>query len=357
MDARLHERPGEILHGLVKPIGKLPLFAVVAVSLVCGVAGGLVRAGVLVAQHEWLGQAAVSHAALMICGFFGTVIGIERATAAKRRIAWLAPVASAFASLALIAGLHALAAALLVIASASFMVVNAMLWWKEPAPHTFLLACAAASWVVGNLLFALGVPALEWWFGFLVVTIAAERLEMARLLPRRPVANAILAVVMIALAAGAALSPFVFGIALTSLALWLLGFDIARRTIRSAGLPRYMAVCLLSGYGWLAIGGVAWSLGIRDAALHALGLGFVVSMVMAHAPVILPAVARVKLHFNRGFYAPLVLLHTSLAWRLLQSRGQGAAMNAVAIALFALTVFYAALQKRKEKRKSRPDAA
>jgi hypothetical protein len=337
----------------VKPVGKLPLFAAVVVSLVCGIAGGLVRAGVVAAQHEWLGQAAVSHAALMICGFFGTVIGIERATAAKRRIAWLAPLASALASLALIAGSHALAAGLLVTASAVFVLVNAMLWWRERAPHTLLLTCAAVSWAVGNVLFALGTPSLEWWFGFLVVTIAAERLEMTRLMPRRPGARATLAVVMVALAAGAALSPMLFGIALTALALWLLAFDIARRTIHASGLPRYMAVCLISGYAWLAVGGVSWSLGIRDASLHSLGLGFVVSMVMAHAPVILPAVARVKMEFNRGFYAPLVLLHASLAWRLAGSLKQGAAMNAMAIALFAITIAFAVLQKRK----GRPRAA
>jgi len=353
MVARTHERPSEIVHGLVKPVSKLPLFVAVVVSLVCGIAGGLVRAGVVTAQHEWLGQAAVSHAALMICGFFGTLIGIERATAAKRRIAWLAPLASALASLALIAGLHALAAGLLVTASAVFVPVNAMFWRRERAPHTLLLACAAASWAVGNVLFAVGMPSLEWWFGFLVVTIAAERLEMTRLMPRRAGANGMLAAVMTALAAGAAASPAFFGIALVALALWLLAFDVARRTIRAPGLPRYMAVCLVSGYAWLAIGGVCWSLGIRDASLHSLGLGFVVSMVMAHAPVILPAVAKVKMEFNRGFYAPLLLLHASLAWRLLESLGQGAAMNAMAIALFAITALFAVFQKRK----SRPEAA
>jgi uncharacterized membrane protein len=39
------------------------------------------------------------------------------------------------------------------------------------------------------------------------------------------------------------------------------------------------------------------------------------SMVFAHAPVIVPAVLRVALPFRRGFYAYLVLLHASLALR------------------------------------------
>ena len=83
------------------------------------------------------------------------------------------------------------------------------------------------------------------------------------------------------------------------------------------GLARYMAVCLLGGYAWLAVGGIAWAataLGLpaRDVALHALGLGFVVSMMMGHAPVILPAIARVKLLFGFFFYLPLAALHLSL---------------------------------------------
>ena len=48
-----------------------------------------------VADAEWLGRAALAHAALMIGAFLGTVIGIERAVAVKLRCAWLAPIASA----------------------------------------------------------------------------------------------------------------------------------------------------------------------------------------------------------------------------------------------------------------------
>lgn len=53
-----------------------------------------------------------------------------------------------------------------------------------------------------------------------------------------------------------------------------------------------------------------------DASLHAVFLRFVMSMVFAHAPVIVPAVLRVQLPFRRGFYVHLGLLHASLALRL-----------------------------------------
>ena len=47
----------------------------------------------------------------------------------------------------------------------------------------------------------------------------------------------------------------VFGAALLALALWLLRQDIARRTVKDTGLTRFIAVCLLSGYAWLALAG------------------------------------------------------------------------------------------------------
>jgi len=128
--------------------------------------------------------------------------------------------------------------------------------------------------------------------------------------------------------------------------------------VRADGLPRYMAVCLLGGYAWLAVGGVAWlatALGFpaRDTALHALGLGFVASMIMGHAPVILPAVTRIKVQYGTAFYLPLAALHLSLALRLaagfvdVRWRTHGAAGNALALALFALTMAGAAFAWRR----------
>jgi hypothetical protein len=118
-----------------------------------------------------------------------------------------------------------------------------------------------------------------------------------------------------------------------------------------------MAVCLLGGYAWLAVAGAAWAataqgLPLRDAALHALSLGFIVSMMMGHAPVILPAIARIKLEFGVFFYLPLAMLHLSLLLRLIAGvagdplRSTGALLNAAAMALFAATMAGAALAWR-----------
>ncbi|MEO8656597.1 MAG: hypothetical protein ABI409_20925, partial [Ramlibacter sp.] len=205
---------------------------------------------------------------------------------------------------------------------------------------------------------------LSLWFSFLVMTIAAERLEMTRLMRRRPAAPVLLVGILAAMLLGAAASfsapragGVLYGASLVLLALWLVTFDIARRTVFAQGLSRYMAVCLLGGYAWLAVAGAAWAataLGLpwRDTALHALGLGFIFSMMMGHAPVILPAIARVKLQFGSFFYVPLAALHLSLALRLgwgavdAAQRATGATLNAAAIALFAATVAGAAVAWR-----------
>jgi len=341
-----------------------------ALLLLAAVAGGLLRVGVVLpgaGDSPWLGYAAGFHAALMICGFLGSVIGIERAVAVKRPLAFVAPLVSALGGLCLLLGQTAVGAWLFVAAAIAFTAVNLVVVHMQLGAHTVLLLLGALAWLVGNLLFALGVERaapLPWWFAFPVMTIAAERLEMTRVMRRGPEVGVLLFAVLALRLAGAAwfvTSPapggLLYGIALMLLAAWFGWFDVARRTIRAHGLARYMAVALLSGYAWLAIAGLAWigmafGMPLRDAALHALGLGFIVSMMMGHAPVILPAVARVKLQFGGWFYLPLVALHASLVLRLglgtidFSWRPHGALCNAAAIALFAITIAGAALAWR-----------
>ena len=342
----------------------------VVLSLLAGIAGGLLRAGVLLPEQvhgAWLGRAVISHAFLMICAFMGTLIGIERAVAVKRRICFAAPLASAAAGLLMLAGSPNAAAWLAVMAGLAFIAVNVLVVVRQRAAHTALLLVGAVAWFVGNLLFAsnaqLAAAAVPWWFSFLVLTIAAERLEMTRLMRRRPGASPALFAIVAAMLLGcmvfavSAWGGVLYGASLIALAGWLLCFDIARRTVMARGLSRYMAICLLLGYVWLAVAGMGWvatSMGqpFQDVALHALGLGFVFSMMLGHAPVILPALARVKLTFGWMFYLPLVLLHASLMARLLPGPVElhllatGAAGNALAILLFMATVAGSAIAWR-----------
>jgi hypothetical protein len=342
-------------------VGFMPL---VAASLTCGIAGGLVRAGITfthLSAAAWLPQAVLGHAFLMVSSFLGTVIGLERAVALKHPAGFASPVASALSGVLLLGGQAQYASWLALAAATAFVAVNIVVTLRQRAAHTALLLVAAVAWMMGALLHAAAGPpqgVVSWWLAFLVLTIAAERLEMTRLMRRRKGAPEALVAVLAGLVLGSTASSIeatvgvgsiFYGVSLVALSAWLLVYDIARRTVTTTDLSRYMAVCLLLGYGWLAVAGVAWvgtSLGLpwRDAALHGIALGFVFSMIFGHAPVILPALVRLKLMYSWAFYVPLALLHLSLLSRLLlrawlpDAGRLGAAANAVSIALFALVV-------------------
>jgi hypothetical protein len=110
-----------------------------------------------------------------------------------------------------------------------------------------------------------------------------------------------------------------------------------------------MALAMLAGFAWLAVAGGIWLVAgavtegpVYDAVLHAVFLGFVMSMVIAHAPVILPAVLRRPLPYRPVMLVPLALLHVSLAFRLLAGDAWGSVTavrvggvaNVVAVLMF-----------------------
>jgi hypothetical protein len=116
---------------------------------------------------------------------------------------------------------------------------------------------------------------------------------------------------------------------MVALALWLARYDVARFTVKRKGLPRFIALCLFGGYAWLGIGGLIWVFAsqleaagspaflVYDAMLHSIFLGFVFSMIFAHAPIVFPAVVGRPLAFRRLFYVHVLLLHLSLVWRIM----------------------------------------
>ena len=304
-----------------------------AVSLAFGIAGGLARLSPL----EVPGTAIALHGALMVSAFFGTVISLERAAALGRRWPYAAPLFAGLGGLVLLAGIPVLGFILLVLAAGVFLAVAVAVVRRQPSLETVTLLAGAAAWLAGNVMLLEARAAVPWWIAFFVLTIGGERLELSRYLRRPPWVRrgfGVLAALILVLP----LVPAALGALLVLMALWLVAFDLARVTIRQDRLPRYVAACLLAGYFWLALGGTLMALSTGyDAALHAVFVGFVFSMVFGHAPVILPAVLRVRFPYHPILYLPLVLLHASLGVRVFVSTPLGAWGNAAAIALFLLT--------------------
>jgi hypothetical protein len=324
---------------------RLPLLLLGFIALFVGTGAGLARFAW--PMPDVAAGAAAWHGPLMICGFFGVVISLERAVALGRGWAYAAPLFAGLGTAALLHGGTAWAPLGYLAGSIVLLVATLAVLRRQREGFVVVLAAAAACWTIGTALWAGGAAVHEvvaWWLAFLVLTIAGERLELSRFMPPSPLALRTFTgiVVLLGLALLPSLAPgrpavvwglHVFGAALLALAGWLLRHDIARRTVRQRGLTRYIAVCLLSGYGWLALGAAIVALsGLQpgtasyDAALHALLLGFVFSMVFGHAPIIFPAVLRVAVPYHPVFYAPLALLQASLALRL-----AGDAVGALAV--------------------------
>ena len=277
------------------------------------------------------------HGPLMVSAFFGTVISLERAAALDRTWTYAAPLGAGLGGVLLLAGFVAEGFALMALAAAVFAAANVVVVRLQPSLETATLLAGAVAWLAGNVSLLFALPAVPWWIAFFVLTIAAERLELTRYLKRHAFSRNAFMVLAAALLA-APINPPLLGAVLVLLALWLFAYDIARLTVRQSGLTRYVAACLLAGYAWLAVGGALVALSLAyDAALHAIFLGFVFSMVFGHAPVILPAVLRVPFPYHPALYAPLALLHASLAVRVLASTEIGGWGNAAAIALFIVT--------------------
>jgi len=336
---------------------RLPLLALGMLALLTGLWAGLARLG-------WdvpLPRSGFSslHGPLMVSGFLGTLISLERAVALGKPWAYAAPLLTGIGSAGLIAGVPLAPAQWLIVAgSAGLVAIFAAIIRRHPALYTFTMGGGAVVWAAGNLLWCFGRPlflVVFWWMAFLLVTIAGERLELARLQQVTGAAQAMFLLLMGILLAGLIVLGWsfdtgvrIFGAGLAGLALWLGRHDIARRTVRQTGLTRFMAVCLLTGYAWLGISGLfaMWSGGVPagpqyDAMLHAFFLGFVFAMIFAHAPVIFPAVLGARMLYRPLFYAHLLLLQATLVVRLAGDaagwgvgRQVGGLLNAATLLLF-----------------------
>jgi hypothetical protein len=328
------------------------------ISLLTGLWAGIARMGWFLPVPN--SQFVILHGPLMVMGFLGTLIGLERAVALKRWWAYAVPICAGLGSItALIALPVQVSASLAALASLFLIAVFITLYRQYPSEHFIIMALSALAWLIGNALWFAGAAVflfVPWWMGYLVLMIAGERLELSRL--RQPPAlirrvfHGCIALVVI----GLACSFFDFstairisGFGFLGLAAWLLRYDLAWQSARQPGLPRFMAASLIAGYVWLAMGGILWVVLAQyfsagpgyDAMLHAIFLGFVFSMIFAHAPIILPTITGLALPFQNIFYLHAALLHLSLILRIagdlslsLWLQRWGGLLNAAAILLF-----------------------
>ncbi|HSO69002.1 MAG TPA: hypothetical protein VLQ67_05120 [Arachnia sp.] len=347
-----------------RPI-RVALIALAGVSLLTGLNAGLLRLGLWAPVGS--DRLADLHGPAMTLGFMGTLISLERAQALRTPLAYLAPALLGAGSLALIAGAPPLLGELLLLdGGLAFLAVAVALWFRAPLPlvaaqalGTLFVPLAAVAILLADVPSALPLLA-----AFVVITIAAERAELAQLTMGARAVPMLLALATV-VALGAALATAlpavgyrVLGLGCLLVAAWLIRDDVGRRMIRGAGFRRFNAAALLAGNAWLAVSGAVWlvvgqpvAAGHYDATIHGVFLGFGVSMIMAHAPTIFPAVIGRPLPYRRSMWLPLGLLHVGMAARILGDLlavgdlyRTGGILTVIALLVFALTVIASAVR-------------
>lgn len=336
----------------------LPFLFLAILGLLAALWAGLMRLGwQLPALTPSL---AMAHGPLMISGFLGTLITLERAVAMQKKWMYIPSLLAGLGWLVtVLIPSPPLGPILLTLASLGGVAILIAMTRREFALHTVTMLLGALTWFAGNLLWLFGWQIFQvvfFWQAFLVLTIAGERLELSRVLrpskSQQVLFGGIVVVFLMSIVVSLVnlqIGTRLNGVMLLLLAVWSFRNDIAWRNLKhKLPLTRYIARCLALGFVWLGIGGgLSLAFGAQvagpryDAILHVVFVGFVISMIFGHAPIIFPAILGVPINFQSAFYVHLFLLHASLVLRIIADytnqytlRMWGGLINEAAILIF-----------------------
>ncbi len=335
-----------------KAILVLPL---IVIMLLTAIWSGWIRIGFSLP----VSNVAAQHGTLMINGFLASLIFLERAVTFKNKLVLLLPFVNSLSIAALITGYSFIAQSITIACSFGFLVMCAYFISQYKELYYYVFFTGAFCLLTGNVILQkthLYPAAVTWWMNFLLFTIVAERLELSRFLPVNRTRQALL-IIALSFIVISSFIPFhsdgnlAYAIATSGVALWLLKYDMAFKSIRSKGQHRYSGLLLIIGYAWLLITSILvltehlFAFGY-DAVLHSFFIGFVFSMIFSHAPIILPAIAKLPLKIYRPIlYVWFALLQISLVIRIIadilievEIRKWAGFTNGIVIILFFLTI-------------------
>lgn len=305
---------------------RLPFVFLAMGCLLLGLWSGLTRIG----WDLTLISLSTHHGAIMVGGFLGTLISLEKIIPLKRKVLFFIPALSAASVVLFLLHQPLMSFFLLVFASAGLSGVFMYYLLREKDIIYWLMLGGAICWLVGNVLlvtrkfYPLAFP---WWLAFTLLIITSERLELMKFLPVKKRTKQLLLLFLGIYIAGTLLSfhgtgHHLSGIALIFTSVWLMRYDLIGISIRKNALPRFAAVALLSGYVAMLFTGI-FLLALNDqslaydAVVHTYFLGFVFSMIFAHGPIIMPGVLGISFKpYHKILYAWLMLLHLSWIIRI-----------------------------------------
>lgn len=308
---------------LIKPI----LLIAAVMNLVVGMLSGLGRLGWSVPLPE----AYAHHGAIMVGGFLGSLIALEKIIPLKQPWFFVGPLLSVSSIFVFILGDLHVALGMQLAAGVVFLLVYLTYLRTQSSIYLLLALVGALCWTFATamLFWKTFYPMVfPWYIGFLLFTIVSERLELSRFLPVTASNRNFLYVFLMLFMVGILLpfhgvGKYLAGTALILISSWLMRYDVIRLTIKKEGLARFTAVVLLCGYVALMLEGMLLLfLGDipfgYDMIVHTFFLGFVFCMIFAHGPIILPGVLGLSVKpYHPLLYLPVVILLGSLIARLL----------------------------------------
>jgi hypothetical protein len=241
-------------------IGRLPFVVLAMLSLITGLLAGLHRIG-------WtlpLSGVSSNHGAIMVGGFLGTLITLEKIIPLKRNILYVFPIISGSSVALFFIGEPTYSALCLITASAGLCIVFLIYLISERSMIYLLMFAGAACWLIGNTLLIIHnfyPVALPWWMAFALLIITSERLELMKFLPVSRKQKFVFIGMLFTFLIGCMISfhgvgNYFAALSLVSISIWLMRYDVVALNVKKHGLPRYVGVGLLSGYVSLLFTGI-----------------------------------------------------------------------------------------------------
>ncbi len=326
------------------------------IGLVLGLLTGWLRMGWDIPMYGMAGF----HGVLMVGGFLGSLICFERAIVVKKSWAYLAPILSGLSVFAFILN-QASVGYLLQIAASMVLVITHIALANPTKGYDMLLPLIGAMcWLAGNVLLyqtQFYPTVFPWWIAFVLFTIVGESLELSSFLQVSRKYKFLLYAFSLIILVGFML-PFhgigqsVVAYGIIMMALWLLRFDMARVLLKQRGQDLYTGITLTLGYLWLLASAVfmifvnngAFAL---DALLHSFFLGFTISMLFAHGPLIFPTLlGKTGQRFHGLLWIWLSIFQLSVVTRITADlltmpllRKWAGMVNGITILFFLITMF------------------
>ncbi len=327
-------------------------------AMVTGIYCGIIRIGQPLPSSAYLPVG--HHGVVMTGSFLGTLICLERVAVYPDKRAWLSVILMAISLPLFVLHQPSYGVLCLLAGSVGYGWISLNNYMEHKLRGDLIIATGAAFQLMAYIIFFLTYSypkAFAGWLLFLILTIMGERLNLTSFLPRSKKAlyEAYFWIVLLLISAifyhqG---SRIILGISLVGLAVWLLRHDTIRLNLKKEGHDHFLALALLLGYLWLAVSGILSTLDMADsylydAVLHSFFVGFVLSVILAHAPVIFPGLAGVqRMPFHPVMYLWLAGLHASLVIRIYGDlagdfalRKVGGIYNGVFFLLYIFTVLW-----------------